>query len=285
MYNSPLEEFLDKTALQTNPDYVANLLKTAYSKNITIEEWNTFIYQFRELISRDADTYSGFEKVLEDLRLKLDQDFSVTDNPKAYVKTPKGTQTTLDISATGMPGAIMSLDGAGQSIIASEPTVDTHIANKKYVDTVASGKPNKLTPSKTYPLVYVKDTDGKDIGIAASSVSNSNHIIIRDGSGRAHINAPLGNTQIANKQYVDNKIANAIDDVVTKFGFIEVVDTLPEEGLSNKIYFVPKADAQNKDLFDEYLWVNGAWEWIGTKQLELDIDEDELNAIIGEVLA
>lgn len=69
--------------------------------------------------------------------------------------------------------------------------------------------------------------------------------------------------QYATQDYVDNEIAT--------FDFIKVVDTLPEQGLENRIYFVPKADSQTKDLFDEYAWINNKWEWITTKQLDVDL--------------
>lgn len=62
-----LQEFLNITRLKTQPDYVSVLFKTANSKNITIEEWNTFINQFRELISQNAETYLGFKHVLDAL--------------------------------------------------------------------------------------------------------------------------------------------------------------------------------------------------------------------------
>lgn len=69
--------------------------------------------------------------------------------------------------------------------------------------------------------------------------------------------------KFATESYVDNEIAT--------FDFIKVVDNLPETGLPNKIYFVPKNDTQTQDLFDEYVWVNGKWEWITTKQIEVDL--------------
>lgn len=69
------------------------------------------------------------------------------------------------------------------------------------------------------------------------------------------------------------------DEEIAKFDFIKVVDSLPTEGLPNKVYFVPKTDTQTQDLFDEYVWVNKGtaeapeyvWEWITTKQLEVDL--------------
>lgn len=68
MVTSHLERFLDITELQTNPNYVSNLLKTVHSKNITIEEWNMFVLQFEALVSRNADVYIGFDAVLKDIK-------------------------------------------------------------------------------------------------------------------------------------------------------------------------------------------------------------------------
>lgn len=71
--------------------------------------------------------------------------------------------------------------------------------------------------------------------------------------------------QIYTEDYVAQELAT--------FDFIKVVDELPaiEDGLPNKIYLVPKPDAEYQDLFDEYIVVDGEWEWITTKQLEVDM--------------
>lgn len=69
----------------------------------------------------------------------------------------------------------------------------------------------------------------------------------------------------ATKEYVEQEIAT--------FDFIKIVDELPETGLENRVYLVPKADTQTQDLFDEYVWVNGKWEWITTKQIEVDLTD------------
>lgn len=76
---------------------------------------------------------------------------------------------------------------------------------------------------------------------------------------------------VATKEYVEHEIAT--------FDFIKVVDTLPEIGLENRFYMVPKNDTQTQDLFDEYVWVNKGteenpnygWEWVTTKQIEVDL--------------
>ena len=78
----------------------------------------------------------------------------------------------------------------------------------------------------------------------------------------------------ATKDYVEKEIAT--------FDFIKVVNELPEQGLVNRIYLVPKKSwnsVQENDLFDEWIWINKNtevaphydWEWITTKQLEIDL--------------
>ena len=70
-----------------------------------------------------------------------------------------------------------------------------------------------------------------------------------------------------------------VDAEIAEFDFIKVVDALPDEGLPNKIYLVPKEDSGTQDLFDEYVWVNKGtvyepkygWEFITTKQVEVDL--------------
>lgn len=72
-------------------------------------------------------------------------------------------------------------------------------------------------------------------------------------------------TGYATEEYVEKEIAT--------FDFIKIVDELPETGLENRLYLVPKNDTQTQDLFDEYVWINNQWEWITTKQLEVDLTE------------
>lgn len=82
-------------------------------------------------------------------------------------------------------------------------------------------------------------------------------------------------SKFATTDYVDNEIAT--------FDFIKVVDSLPTTGLANRIYFVPKNDTDTQDLFDEYAWINDKWEWITTKQIEVDLTDyvkrDELTTL------
>lgn len=75
----------------------------------------------------------------------------------------------------------------------------------------------------------------------------------------------INDSNFATQDYVDEEIAN--------FDFIKIVTELPETGLVNRTYFVPKEDPNTNDLYDEYMWVDGKWELITTKQIEVDLTE------------
>lgn len=85
------------------------------------------------------------------------------------------------------------------------------------------------------------------------------------------VNSSVAQALTDSKSYTDQELAT--------FDFIKIVQVLPETGLPNRFYFVPKQDPQTQDLFDEYAWVNKGttespdygWEWITTKQIEVDL--------------
>lgn len=98
-------------------------------------------------------------------------------------------------------------------------------------------------------------------------------------TGAVDIAVPTKTSELTN----DSKFATTdyVDEEIATFDFIKVVDSLPTTGLPNRIYFVPKDDTETQDLFDEYAWVNDAWEYITTKQIEVDLTDyatkDELS--------
>lgn len=47
------------------------------------------------------------------------------------------------------------------------------------------------------------------------------------------------------------------------------VDVLPVTGLEQTIYLVPKTEPQAGDIFDEYVWIDGKYEFIGTTKVNL----------------
>lgn len=50
---------------------------------------------------------------------------------------------------------------------------------------------------------------------------------------------------------------------------IEVVDELPETGVEGTIYLLPASDPEEGNYYEEYIWLDDAWELIGTTQVDL----------------
>ena len=119
---------------------------------------------------------------------------------------------------------------------------------------------------------YVVSVDGKetelilptktsDLENDSNFVSDANYIHT-DNNFTNEEKTKLEN-DVATKDYVEQEIAT--------FDFIKIVEALPEQGLPNRTYFVPKTDQQTNDLYDEYMWVNNKWEFVGTRQIEVDL--------------
>ena len=69
--------------------------------------------------------------------------------------------------------------------------------------------------------------------------------------------------QTYTREEINQKIA------AIKTASFEVVDTLPASGEENIIYLVPKVGGEVPDTHDEYIWVDSAWELIGSTQIDL----------------
>ena len=52
-----------------------------------------------------------------------------------------------------------------------------------------------------------------------------------------------------------------------------IVNVLPQTGRDDTLYFVPKQSAETSDLYDEYAWINSAWELLGEKQISIDLSD------------
>lgn len=52
-----------------------------------------------------------------------------------------------------------------------------------------------------------------------------------------------------------------------------IVNELPLVGSEDTLYFVPKTDTEESDMYDEYVWINNDWELVGTKQITVDLSD------------
>lgn len=73
-------------------------------------------------------------------------------------------------------------------------------------------------------------------------------------------------TQIATTAFVMTAVSAALGEV-TGISFVKV-NVLPETGENGVIYLVPKTGSST-DIFDEYFWFEGKFEYMGTTAVDL----------------
>ena len=93
------------------------------------------------------------------------------------------------------------------------------------------------------------------------------------------ITADSTNANAAGSKAVYDFVTKAIADIS---GFhAEIVSELPETGKTNILYLVAKTEAASGDGYDEYLYINGAWERVGSTNIDLSgyVQASEMHAI------
>jgi hypothetical protein len=124
---------------------------------------------------------------------------------------------------------------------------------------VIGGTPGPQGPKGDTPDMseYAKKTE---IPIKVSDLDNDSDFVSRSV-------ADLENYYVKTQTYTREEINQKIGAIKT--ASFEVVDTLPASGEENIIYLVPKVGGEVPDTHDEYIWVDGAWELIGSTQIDL----------------
>ena len=97
------------------------------------------------------------------------------------------------------------------------------------------------------------------------------------------INAESTNAHAAGSKAVYDFVTAAIADVSTFHA--EIVEALPSVGASNILYLVAKASSESGNVYDEYLYIGGAWELIGSTDIDLSgyAKSSEVHALAAEI--
>lgn len=93
------------------------------------------------------------------------------------------------------------------------------------------------------------------------------------------ISADSTNANVPGSKAVYDFVTNAIAGIS---GFhAEIVSELPETGKTNILYLVAKTEAASGDGYDEYLYINGAFERVGSTDIDLSgyVKATEMHAI------
>ena len=162
-------------------------------------------------ISMEADANSKFLEIKnadhDALAGKLDKKTGTTTYPQAYIKNTNGQQTMFSVTPSSAASTIVIRDANGNANIAN-PTADTHIANKAYVDTADAKKLDKKTTTGYFAYTHDGSTQGE---LKISQSNDASTLAQRDSAGRISAAAPTNTTHCATKGYVDEAASGKLD--------------------------------------------------------------------------
>lgn len=107
----------------------------------------------------------------------------------------------------------------------------------------------------------------------------------------------LANYYLKSETYTKTEVNTLIGQISTLQ--FQVVSELPQTGDSKYFYLVPSSNPKTKNVKDEYIWTNNAWEQIGSTQVDLTgyateswvntqisnfLTENEINTLISTAL-
>lgn len=196
--------------------------------------------------------------------------------------TPNATSDTVTIASTQV------------TVDSALSTTSTNPVQNKVINTALGNKVDKVSGKGLSTNDYTTTEKNKLAGIAEGATANVGTItgVSMNGtsvatSGVANITSvpasilsgaipsavtattqTAGNnsTKIATTAFVTTAITNAISGI-TGITF-EIVTTLPSTGNAGTIYLVSHGGT-GTNIYDEYIYVNNAWEKIGTTDVDL----------------
>lgn len=140
-------------------------------------------------------------------------------------------------------------------------TNDSGYQTASDVNTAISGKADSATTLSGYGITdaYTKtEADGKYL---------TTHQDISGKADKATTLAGYGITDSMTSTQINNAIASAIGGI-TSFEF-EIVQTLPNTGEAGTMYLVLMGTTETQNYYEEFIYVNNAWEKLGTLGVDL----------------
>ena len=166
------------------------------------------------------------------------------------------TGARLQKTATGVEWVVPGSDGT-----MTEAEVQQAINDLNRDVTNLGGKLNAVEE------IVGKESTGE--GVASTGlIGRVEALEAQDGVLAGEIDAlETSLTNVYTKTETDNAIAAAIAavDHLSR----EIVGTLPENANENVIYMVRREDGTGQDVYNEYMYINGAWEIIGDTSVDL----------------
>ncbi len=204
----------------------------------------------------DANTKLGQSiKTGQDVVSKIN---TADKNLATSVGNAETAKTNLDASISKAETAKTNLDASISKAEATKTNLDASIdkANTTKTGLDTSTQAGNATESK------LKDTDTK----AGTSISTLQDLLNKSAITEQSLKEIIASGNL-DKYITEPKLQEALAKIKTLKK--EVVDTLPSTGQDDVIYLVKDAKGKANNVYLEYLWINNAFELIGSTEVDL----------------
>ena len=179
----------------------------------------------------------------------------------------------LSVKKNGVPLEItnhsVNIDLTDYALATSIPTKVSELENDEGYITTAQAQ--ALIPTKVSQLQNdsnyqnANQVENKILSYGYQDEDQVREIIVSYGyQTLAQVKQTVESYGYQTAQQVQTAIANANHITYKK------VTTLPATGETNVIYMVPNSNTSGTNIYDEYMWIDGKWEVMGTTKATMD---------------
>lgn len=184
---------------------------------------------------------------------------TATQEAQSAARDAASSATLASGAASSATSAAGTANTAAQAANEAAAGIDGKIATKQdktdnslqTQDKTVVGAINELNENKA---------ENNDVPTKLSQLENDAEFIKNTASN-------LVNYYLKSDTYTKSEV-NALIGKIIPFT-IKKVSELPETGQDNIIYLVPNTNGDENNIYDEYLWLDGKWEPIGTTRIDL----------------
>lgn len=263
----------EATARQTADTAIRDLIASDYATKTELQTAKTTLQNGidAEATARQEADASLQTSIETETTARKNADDLKADKATTYTKSETNNllDEKADVSTTYSKTETDNLLSAkaDASSVYTKTETDTKLNAKADGDDVytKTETDTKLNAKADSSSVYTKtETDTKLNGKADSSSvytkTETNNLL----SSKADSSA-LANYYTKSETYTKKEVDSLVEAKVA----FQVVDALPTTGETAIIYLVPLADPETQNIYDEYMWIGGAWELIGSTKTDL----------------
>ena len=229
-------------------------------EEIPVFKSNVFYLYCNQSINAVTEQPEGYDLWIEVGNAKLnlmDEALKEVDNLDIDVSKTGHTATVTITKKDGTEKSVDIFDGEGGSGGSSDYE---DLKNLPKINNV------ELKGNKSLSDLGIENYDDTEIRNALNNKANISDIPDVSQFITISVNN-LVNYLLKSETYTRTEVNNLIS-AIEKATF-EVVNQLPTTGVSNVIYLVPSSNPKTQNVKDEYIWINNAWEQIGSTQVDL----------------